>query len=505
MEPEQQNEDIQQKKTGAYKSILKGTAVFGGVQVINILINLIRGKLVASFLGPVGMGISALLSSTINTVQQFSLFGINFSAINDISKATNQNDGEALARTAQSFKILILLSALLSALIFLLAAPWLSDFAFKNREHVTDFRLLSIAMFFIVLGLGESALLQGSRRLKHLATTSILGALIGLLVGTPLYYWLGTRGIVPAIIVLAVITYLCNKFYSSRIPIIKVSFDKKEFVEHSKKMLSLGFILMISSLIGTIATYLVNAFISRTGSVQDVGLFQSAASITNQYVGLVFSAMAIDYLPRLAQISDNREKVNETVNNQSEIVLLIVVPLLSVMIVSAPLIIRILLTREFMVIEPILKWMGLGILFKAAAFPIGYISFAKGDKKVFFWFEGILMNFILMTTNMIAYKFYGLYGLGISFVVTYAAYYIIVYSLARYRYQYAYNKDFFKMFLFLGGSLLLIFLLSIWSSGLVFLALNLVILTFIIVYCVKQLDKRIQVISMIKSKFWKKG
>ncbi|MFK1880757.1 hypothetical protein ACIXEK_02480 [Bacteroides fragilis] len=45
------------KDESGYRTILKGTAIFGGVQVFNIVINLIRGKLVALFLGPEGMGI----------------------------------------------------------------------------------------------------------------------------------------------------------------------------------------------------------------------------------------------------------------------------------------------------------------------------------------------------------------------------------------------------------------------------------------------------------------
>lgn len=45
---------------GSYSHILKYTSLFGGVQMLNILIGLIRNKLVAVLLGPLGMGIVAL-------------------------------------------------------------------------------------------------------------------------------------------------------------------------------------------------------------------------------------------------------------------------------------------------------------------------------------------------------------------------------------------------------------------------------------------------------------
>ena len=42
----------------AYKNIFKATTLFGGVQGLNILLNLARTKLVAIFLGRVGVGLS---------------------------------------------------------------------------------------------------------------------------------------------------------------------------------------------------------------------------------------------------------------------------------------------------------------------------------------------------------------------------------------------------------------------------------------------------------------
>ena len=53
---------------GSYSHILKYTSLFGGVQMLNILIGLIRNKLVAVLLGPLGMGIVALYTSTINFI-----------------------------------------------------------------------------------------------------------------------------------------------------------------------------------------------------------------------------------------------------------------------------------------------------------------------------------------------------------------------------------------------------------------------------------------------------
>ena len=48
----------------SYRQIMKATSLFGGVQIFQIIISVIRSKFVAILLGPSGMGIVGLLAST---------------------------------------------------------------------------------------------------------------------------------------------------------------------------------------------------------------------------------------------------------------------------------------------------------------------------------------------------------------------------------------------------------------------------------------------------------
>ena len=63
------------RNENGYKSILRGTSIFGGVQIFQILVNLIRGKFVALFLGPDGMGAASMFNSASNTLTQLSRSG----------------------------------------------------------------------------------------------------------------------------------------------------------------------------------------------------------------------------------------------------------------------------------------------------------------------------------------------------------------------------------------------------------------------------------------------
>ena len=75
------------EKQNSYSHILKYTGLFGGVQVLGILVGLVRNKLVALILGPMGMGLLALFSSTIKLVGDSTNLGLSISAVRNMSGA----------------------------------------------------------------------------------------------------------------------------------------------------------------------------------------------------------------------------------------------------------------------------------------------------------------------------------------------------------------------------------------------------------------------------------
>lgn len=437
-----------QKDNNSYRSILKGTAMFGGVQVFNILINLLRGKMVAILLGPEGMGISSLLTAASNTLQQFSSLGLNLSIVKEVASDKEQNKDDSLSATIHVARKLLRFTALLGAITTIFMAPWLSEWSFGTEDYRWHFTFCSLVVFFTTMSNGELSILQGLHEVKNLALASIVGALVGLLAGVPLYYFYGYDGIVPAMVLLAFATWLFFRFSFRKLQYTfsTLSFTWREIKEPARRMLSLGCVLMVASLLGTLIGYLLNAFISHYGTLHDVGLYQAANSMTNQYAGLVFTAMSLDFFPRLSAVASNNIQVCELVNRQSEIVVLVIAPVVSLVILFSPLLIQILLTYEFLPLIPVIRLMALGLFFKAVAFPIGYISFAKGDKTFFLWFEGVWGNIVTLTLNVLFYYYWGIVGIGISFVSSYFISFVLYIFFTRHRYEFRHTSSFRSVF-----------------------------------------------------------
>lgn len=428
------------KDENSYRSIIKSTSLFGGVQMFQVLINLMRGKFVAMLLGPAGMGISALFASSAATVQRFASLGLNLAIVKET--ATKRDNPEAAAVILSVAHRLIIATAFIGALICIIFSKLLSRLTFGDDSMTFQFILLGGVVALSVAFSGKLSILQGLQEVKNISKASLVGATTGLVAGVPLYYFFGDNGIVPAMLVLAAAMYI---FYSVslaksvKLPDVKFLWNSHKHIVST--LIVSGLILMANELIVSLVQYLINIFIQSADSTDAVGLYQAANSVTNQYAGMVFTAMAMDYFPRLSKAARDNREMRDAVNRQTVIVALMIAPAASLLILTAPGLIRLLLTSEFLPITPLMRWMGFGILIRALTFPMGYIAFAKGNRRLFFWFEGVLCNMLTLGITCLFFHFFGLIGLGYALVVDNLCCLGLYYIVNRNLYAYRINKE----------------------------------------------------------------
>lgn len=469
---------------------MKATSIFGGVQVFNILISIIRSKFVAVLLGPAGMGIMGLLTSTIGIIGSLTNFGLGTSAVKDIAAAHGTEDQNRIATVVTVFRRLVWITGLLGMVMAIILSPWLSLITFGNRNYTIAFIWISITLLFNQLCSGQLVVLQGMRQLKYLAKANLAGSALGLLVTLPLYYIYGIDGIVPGLIGTALITLILSWFYSRKVNIKSVNVALAQTFDESKSMLRMGFLISLSGLLSVGASYLIRIFISHKGGLEQVGLYTAGFAIINTYVGLIFNAMGTDYYPRLSAVAADNSKARQTINQQGEISLLILAPILMVFLIFINWAIILLYSTKFIDVNAMIQWAALGMFFKAASWSIAFIFLAKGASKLFFLNE-LITNIYLLGFNILGYKFGGLDGLGISFLTAYFLYFVQVFFVARIKYQFSFGKEFIKIFaiqILLGiGS----FLIVRFTAKPYTYILGTMLIGISIWYSVRKLDKRL--------------
>lgn len=441
----------------SYRQIFKATSLFGGVQIFNILIGIVRVKLVAVLLGTAGVGILGLLNAPLNLIMSITGLGIAFSAVRDVAEAHNSGDLKKISSVIRTLRRWSWFTGLLGAVLTISFAPLLSKWTFGTGEYTWAFVWLSITLVLQAISKGQSALLQGTRRLKEMAKSGVIGSALGLVTSIPLYYWYGIKGIVPAMIITTVTGLFLSWYFSRRIIIEKAELTFKETYTSGLGMARLGIYMTLAGFVASLSAYLLNAFISNRGGIEQVGLYNAGWGIVGQYTGLIFAAMATDYFPRLSAIQADDNRVKDLVRQQAETAVLIMSPLLALLIITMPFVIRILYTSAFLPVVMFANLTVLGMQFKAISWAMGYVYLAKGNGRLFMTME-LIAGTVILFLNLIFYHFFDLNGLGISFILTYLFGVVFSYIVLRSRYDFSLPGQFFRNLSITYGFTLLSFL-----------------------------------------------
>jgi O-antigen/teichoic acid export membrane protein len=484
----------------SYNSIFKASAIFGGVQIFQVFIQIIRAKIVALLLGPAGVGVFGLFNVTVSFVSSITNFGLGTSAIKEIAVANEQNKENKISETLYVLKKLVWFTGLLGMIISIIFSPLLSQLTFGNFDYTYTFVWLSISLLFNQLTTGKLVILQGLRKVKILAKANLLGSVFGLIIVFPLFYFFRIDGIATSIIVYSITLYFFAWYFTRTIPLQYIQINNNEVFRKGKVMLTMGFILGISGLITALSNYLTSLFIVNFGSIEQLGFYNAGIAITTNYTGLIFAAIATDYHPRLSAL-ENDTLVKQAVNQQAEIALIILTPLILIFLVFGDFFIQILYSNDFLSIKPMICWILLGTFFKLFSWAISFTFVARGKIKLFFWNE-LVANIYVLIFSLIGYYYFGLIGLGFAFLVSFVIYSVQVYILARKNFEFSYESLFIKNFIIQFTISCFCYLVTMKLQPKYAYLLGMLFILFSFFYSIKELNKKINLKELIKNKKW---
>ncbi len=484
----------------SYTDIVKSTSILGGVQVFTVIISIIRTKIIAVLLGPEGVGLIGILQNTTDLFKNMITLGLPQSGVRNVAEAFAQKDTEKIAKTVKSLKFCLLFLGGLGAILMIVFSSFLSYLSFGNYEYEWMFICLSIAVLLTTIVNAQNVILQGSRKYVYLSKSTLYGSFIGLCLSVPFYFLWGLNGIVPSLIIAAFLSFLFSNHFSKKVFVEDTHITIPEAYQYGKSMLPLGISMMISSYMVVLASYILRAYITRKGGLTDVGMFQAAFSVTEVYFGMVFTAMATDYYPRLSGVSHDNAKVREEVDSQVEITYLIIAPLLVIFVSCSYLIASLLYSDEFVGIESYWVFASLGIFFKAYSFPLGFILFAKQKSKIFIC-TALIFNTLFLFNNIIGYNVSGITGLGISYALNYFVHLIGIYFIVRYIIGYKPNKVIGKVltvcFLF---NVLAILINQFIDDKVWYILICAIVIIASCAYSIYELNKRMSLLNKIRKR-----
>jgi O-antigen/teichoic acid export membrane protein len=148
----------------------------------------------------------------------------------------------------------------------------------------------------------------------------------------------------------------------------------------------------------------------------------------------------------------------------------------------------------------------LAIPLKGLVWVLGFIILAKGNNRLFLIVE-VIANVLVLIFNILFYKYYGLIGLGVSLLISYAIVTVMMLSVLKIKYDFQFFKGVYGILIFSMFSLALC-ISSIYGFGYPkaysFQAI-IVVITF--GYSLYELNRRMnlkEILFKLKSKISKK-
>jgi antigen flippase len=412
---------VSETRTNSYRDILRSSSIMGGAQGLNYLVGMVRVKIIAVLLGPAGIGLVGLYQSALGLLGAVSGLGIGSSGVREVAQAHAQNDPVLVARTVLVLRRACWATGLLGwGLAAALAMP-LSRWAFGDTDHAVAIAVLGVTLLLGAISGGQTALLQGVRRIGDLARIQVVAMLLNTLVTIALYAWLRERGIVPVIVATAFVSLCISWWFSRRVALQPVVLPWGQTWHDARRLAGLGLAFMWSGLLGAGIDMATRSVITRSYGLEAAGYYQAAWALSGMFGGFILSAMGTDFYPRLATVIHDRETAVRTVNEQTEIGILLALPGILGTLAFAPWVLVLFYSEKFRPSAELLPFLVLGVFGRVVSWPMGFIQLAKGASR---WFAATETVFVALWFGLVLWLVptVGAIGAAYAFVITYVLY-----------------------------------------------------------------------------------
>ena len=412
----------------SYSQILKSTSLIGFSSILNIAVGIVRSKVMASMLGPGGVGLNGLYTSITTLAEAIAGMGVNSSGVRQIAEAAGTSDEAKVAKTAAVLRKTSLLLGMAGAAGVAVFARQISVATFGTADQTWAVLLLAVTVFLRVVSLGQGALMQGLRRISDIAKAGVIGTVAATAATIPLIYWFRETGVAISVVAGAAVSLVVSWWFSRQANVERIRVSFRDVRGEVKELLHLGSAMMVSSLAMMGSAYLIRAWIQQELGLEATGLYQAAYSLGGMYVGFILQSMGSDFYPRLTAVIHDHEACNRVVNEQARISLLLAGAGIIGTVTFAPWVVNVFYAQGFGESVNVLRWICLGTALQVVSWPMGYIIVAKGQKNMLILTE-LSWAAVHLALAWFGMQWFGLIGTGFAFFAAYIFHIAMVWIL----------------------------------------------------------------------------
>ena len=429
------------------KSIARNVGIFGGAQAFSVLAALIRTKVAAVMIGTTGVGLSAIYNTVVNFFSTLAGMGLSFSGVKYLSEVYASGDKDALEKEIGQLRKLGLICSAIGLVLSLVFSPILSIMYFGNMSETMSFVALSVFVVATIISGIEMAILKACQKVRYLAISLIWTAIVSVAVSVPFYIFMGTEGVIWAVVVSGFVGVFASVWYGAKVSPWKMCYvlramcfvKGKNNIEHNTQniaqLLTLGAAFLGGGLIASGAEMAIQGYFSAVASMAILGLYKAGYQLSITYTGMIFTAVSNDFYPRLSAVNKNLEERNMLISRQIRVLLYITTPLVIAFVLLVPYILPILFDDTFNPVCRMVQIAAISIIVKSVTMPLNFLPLSLGRSLDYLILEGAFW-IIMVPLVIFGYIFWGLTGTGAAILLCHVIELIYAYLFCRTKYQF---------------------------------------------------------------------
>jgi O-antigen/teichoic acid export membrane protein len=330
--------------------MLQIIATLGGIQLLAVVFNVLRSKLLAVLLGPQGIGATSVVDQATALVLQISALSLPFASVRFLSRAHSQGPDAFRHTYSGLIKAVIVLTSIGAALglvVIYLEPSWVGEEFVTYRGLLIPAFLSIPAMalhYYIVQVLAAARQVRLSGLfLLAIAIVQAAGALLGTMAGGLAgYYW--AMLLCNYLLVIAMLLLLRFKF---SLPILDRQADLRREIRTNPDIVSYTLIMFSISYVLPLSNMLARLSILRTSGASEVGLMQAAIGLAAALNLVLNPANGLYLTPMMNRADSPSQKVSTALEFQHK--LLLVMPVIAVpMVLFARLLLFLFYSKSFL-------------------------------------------------------------------------------------------------------------------------------------------------------------
>jgi|TARA_B100001059_G_scaffold92648_1_gene91760 PST family polysaccharide transporter len=382
---------------------------------ISLIARLISTKIVAIYLGTNGMFLLGQLKDFLRLSNTISSFGIENGIIKYTSEYEKQ-ETELKGVIGTSFKINFFSAVFVSGLI-LIFKERVSDFLQINFDQNFYFLILIISVISASINTCFLSIYNGLKKIELYVLINIFSNVLSAALIILLVLKMKIIGAFYALALNQILSLLINILFYLYFKPFKIKWILESFLKENLKKLSKFSIMAIagpSCLI--ISTFIIRDHIYNEFGSDYAGSWEAMWRISAIYLLFLITTFKFYLIPTFSKVNDN--KLRSEVFKIWKVTIPIIILITVAVYMTRNIIIDLLLSKEFILINVIIFFHLLGDIIKINCWVLGNIMISKADTKSFVFFQ-VEWSTLFILFSYLFIEMYGFVGVSISYLVTY--------------------------------------------------------------------------------------